>query len=97
MSDKVYKRKARPKIYVQAFIFGYDETPEWFTNCKRVCIPQRLIYENGKTLSFAPGNYICRNLDGTMRFSKGDYIIRNQSGEIYPCKYDIFIASYEKV
>lgn len=45
MSDKVYKRKARPKIYVQAFIFGYDETPEWFTNCKRVCIPQRLIYE----------------------------------------------------
>lgn len=55
MSDKVYKRKARPKIYVQAFIFGYDETPEWFTNCKRVCIPQRLIYENGKTISFAPG------------------------------------------
>lgn len=66
MSDKVYKRKSRPKIYVQAFIFGYDETPEWFTNCKRVCIPQRLIYENGKTLSFAPGNYICRNLDGNL-------------------------------
>ena len=66
MSDKIYKRKARPKIYVQAFIFGYDETPEWFTNCRRVCIPQRLIYENGKTLSFAPGNYICRNLDGNL-------------------------------
>lgn len=66
MSDKIYKRKARPKIYVQAFIFGYDETPEWFTNCKGVCIPQRLIYEDGKTISFTPGNYICRNLDGNL-------------------------------
>lgn len=76
MSDKIYKRKARPKIYVQAFIFGYDETPEWFTNCKRVCIPQRLIYEDGKTISFTPGNYICRNLDGNWVEEKEGFLDR---------------------
>jgi hypothetical protein len=29
--------------------------------------------------------------------SKGDYIIKGIKGELYPCKPDIFEASYEKV
>lgn len=34
-------------------------------------------------------------LEGTMRTSKGDWIIRGIKGEIYPCKHDIFEATYE--
>lgn len=36
-------------------------------------------------------------LEGVMTASKGDYIIRGVKGEYYPCKPDIFEATYEKV
>jgi hypothetical protein len=32
-----------------------------------------------------------------MRAYPGDYIIRGVKGEIYPCKADIFAATYEEV
>ena len=36
-------------------------------------------------------------LEGTMRASKDDWIICGINGEFYPCKPDIFLATYEKV
>lgn len=36
-------------------------------------------------------------LEGIMTAAIGDYIIQGIKGEIYPCKPDIFLASYEKV
>ena len=36
-------------------------------------------------------------LEGTMRCGPGDWIIRGVKGEIYPCKPDIFEATYEAV
>lgn len=36
-------------------------------------------------------------LEGRMEFSKGDYIIRGIKGELYPCKPDIFEATYKAV
>lgn len=36
-------------------------------------------------------------LEGIMRADKGDYIIRGVQGEFYPCKPDIFKATYEEV
>lgn len=34
-------------------------------------------------------------LEGVMTASLGDWIIRGVSGELYPCKPDIFAATYE--
>jgi len=34
-------------------------------------------------------------LEGEMTASPGDYIIRGVAGEFYPCKPDIFAATYE--
>lgn len=34
-------------------------------------------------------------LEGIMRASVGDYVIRGVQGEFYPCKPDIFAATYE--
>lgn len=34
--------------------------------------------------------------EGLMHISDGDYIIRGVKGEIYPCKPDIFVETYEK-
>ena len=36
-------------------------------------------------------------LEGTMRANAGDWIIRGVKGELYPCKPDIFEATYEPV
>jgi hypothetical protein len=36
-------------------------------------------------------------LEGWMRVSDGDYVIRGVQGECYPCKPDIFAATYEPV
>lgn len=34
-------------------------------------------------------------LEGTMRADPGDWIIKGVQGEMYPCKPDIFAATYE--
>lgn len=36
-------------------------------------------------------------LEGTMTASFGDWIIRGVKGEFYPCRADIFEATYEPV
>ena len=38
-----------------------------------------------------------KTLEGTMDATPGDYIIKGLKGELYPCKPDIFEASYEEV
>lgn len=43
-----------------------------------------------------PQLYI-KTLEGEHHVSIGDYIIRGIKGEIYPCKPDIFEATYEPV
>jgi hypothetical protein len=40
------------------------------------------------------GLYIA-TLEGTMKADKGDWIIKGVKGELYPCKPDIFEATYE--
>lgn len=36
-------------------------------------------------------------LEGVMNANEGDWIIRGTQGELYPCKPDIFAATYEAV
>lgn len=40
---------------------------------------------------------VIRTLEGDMTASVGDWIIRGVQGELYPCKPDIFAATYEAV
>jgi hypothetical protein len=41
--------------------------------------------------------YLIPTLEGTMKFERGDMLITGVRGEIYPCKRDIFEATYEEV
>lgn len=52
-----------------------------------------------KDVVFKPEkNIICiTTLEGVMTANVGDYIIQGVQNEIYPCKPDIFEATYEKV
>jgi len=36
-------------------------------------------------------------LEGTMIGNSGDWLIEGIRGEMYPCKHDIFIGSYETI
>jgi hypothetical protein len=41
--------------------------------------------------------FVIPTLEGDMIARVGDYIIKGIKGEFYPCKADIFIATYEAV
>lgn len=45
----------------------------------------------------ADGSLNISTLEGTMRADVGDWIIKGVKGELYPCKPDIFEATYELV
>ena len=51
----------------------------------------------GNSLAYIEQHVIIKTLEGCMRASKGDYIIKGIAGEFYPCKPDIFKATYEEV
>ena len=48
------------------------------------------------TDDFTPSLFVS-TLEGEMRAGPGDWIIRGVRGEFYPCKPDIFEATYEEV
>ena len=52
---------------------------------------------NGVYRSLAGGHFFVNTLEGTMKTEVGDWIITGIKGEFYPCKPDIFEATYESV
>src|SRR6185312_4620811 len=53
-------------------------------------------FEDYKEIAKRDGLRI-NTLEGDMRANVGDFIIKGIKGEFYPCKPDIFEATYEKV
>ena len=43
------------------------------------------------------GGININTLEGIMLVSKGDWVIKGVKGEYYPCKPDIFEATYEQI
>ncbi|GGK32047.1 hypothetical protein GCM10010124_26000 [Pilimelia terevasa] len=50
---------------------------------------------NGHVLDDAPPYLVIHTLEGDHRANVGDWIIRGVAGELYPCKPDIFEATYD--
>lgn len=61
--------------------------PDWFTAA----------FNGGHVTRGPLHSYLITTLEGTMRADVGDWIIRGVNGELYPCKPDIFAATYEPV
>ena len=53
--------------------------------------------DKGTYIDPATGDLMIRTLEGDMRATYGDYLIRGVQGEFYPCKPDIFDATYERM
>lgn len=51
----------------------------------------------GVSIDPADGLILIRTLEGDMKVSLGDWVIRGVQGEFYPCKPNIFAATYDSV
>lgn len=49
----------------------------------------------GGDAAFKSGELIVATLEGPLRAAPNDWIIKGVKGEFYPCKPDIFDATYE--
>ena len=79
-------------VVIEAFCLGTDSIPDWFMD--RVSTSQIIL--RGKGHRSLDGAEIV-TLEGVMLADAGDYVIQGVKGEIYPCKPDIFAATYEAV
>jgi hypothetical protein len=61
-------------------------------------LPKQIVeaYDRAKIIFESRGKIHIKTLEGTMVSAPGDMIICGVSGELYPCKPDIFEATYEK-
>ena len=84
----VFKATKKP-VTIEAILFD-GLSDENVDACERFC-------EGSATAMFdAKGSYCIsiKTLEGSITASKGDYIIKGIQGEFYPCKPDIFKATY---
>jgi hypothetical protein len=87
--DMKFRKKP---VEIEAWQFkapNFMGQPDWFVAAMNL----------GK-ITFVAGektHYRIQTLEGVMRANPGDWIIRGVKGELYPCKPDIFAATYEAV
>src|SRR5690625_3982027 len=85
IEPKTYRKKP---VHVSAIEFNGN-------NGKQV---EKFVYGESHEKYFASSPHMTiQALEGDMKVPKGDYIIRGVAGEFYPCKPDIFKATYEEV
>lgn len=56
---------------------------------------ERMLWSHSPNHDDDPGQIDIQTLEGTMAAAPGDWIIRGIKGEFYPCKPDIFAATYD--
>jgi len=55
-----------------------------------------VMWSRSPTLKYSTTNgFSVDTLEGVMLVTEGDWVIRGVKGEFYPCKPDIFAATYE--
>ena len=80
-----YRKKG---VVIDAFIWLGEQQPDWFIEA---------VDAKNSFIEFGEHpQCTIKTLDGEMRVSDGDYIIKTLKGELYPCKPDIFKATYDK-
>jgi len=61
------------------------------------CADEIVQWSNGIVKKGPTNSLLIQTLEGEMRADVGDWIIKGVKGEFYPCKPDIFKATYEAV
>jgi hypothetical protein len=71
---------------------AFSDLPSWLVEAIE---DQRLVPHTRNHTDYA--EWDITTLEGVMTASAGDWIIKGVKGELYPCKPDIFEATYEQV
>ena len=69
--------------------------PQWLTEAWEIGFDDARHDEPGAFYLNGDGKMTVRTLEGPLQLDIDDYIIRGLQGELYPCKRDIFEATYE--
>lgn len=83
-------RKKPVEINAAQLVPGNEDTLLTFMN--ETGCPFEIVGEPG-----GPMEMVIHTLEGDMHASEGDWIIQGVQGEFYPCKPDIFAATYDEV
>ena len=83
------KYRKKP-IVIEAWLFD-----GWLDTSKT--LPQEIKDKGNAIRLTQDGKLRIATLEGDMFANKGDWIIKGIKGEFYPCKPDIFEATYELV
>lgn len=81
------KFKKKP-VVIEAFRFRREVAPEWFSEAINQGVVQPNLQDGTATIKTLEGDHLART---------GDYVIKGVKGELYPCRADIFEATYERV
>lgn len=94
------KKYVKKPVEIEAIQLKEDNIIEVFdfldeANYKETKSAEEL--ENFSQMILKQGYIEIETLEGYVKASFGDYIIKGVKGEFYPCKPDIFQATYEEV
>lgn len=94
------KKYVKKPVEVEAIQLKEDNIIEVFdfldgANYKETKSAEEL--EDFSQMILKQGYIEIKTLEGMMKTGFGDYIIKGIKGEFYPCKPDIFKATYEEV
>lgn len=84
------RRFRKRPVVIEALRFdgeNWCEVLAWMGGCNHYFCPDTPV---GPVIAI-------ETLEGQMRADPGDWIIRGVKGELYPCKPDIFAATYEEI
>ena len=93
------KFRTKP-VVIEAMQWPEEGRREYESVCQRANIHRWVNGNGGKTTVVYEASDVYAaivTLEGKMRISSGDWVIRGVKGEFYPCKADIFEATYEPV
>lgn len=82
-------------IVVEAFRLGHDAMPDWFCDARSEC--RASTHNFDERWRGGPDYALIETLEGEMKAEFGDWIIKGVIGELYPCKPEVFAATYEPV
>lgn len=76
-------------VVIEAYRYTAD-------SCLDICAWASIEHEGGfEPQTCGVDMLVIETLEGPMRADPGDWIIRGVAGEFYPCKPDVFVATYE--
>lgn len=93
-----FRKKPRWPAYhheeVDAFRIGIDSQTDWFQTAVADCVITTYVVEKPDDNNVSTWCNILTS-KGTVKGDHGDYIVQGVHKEIYPCKPDIFLLTYE--